>query len=108
MVSVLRKHQKTSCTILKWNALFARSFSGSLTVFFVIFFSLHSTHGIGVPRYRVLSEFLKSYSKRGDVASKSLKFGLELRWPQLGNSSHLLNLMDDLWLKAYKYNIVLR
>ena len=47
------------------------SFTGSLTVFFVIFFSLHSTHGIGVPRYRVLSEFLKSYSKRGDVASKS-------------------------------------
>ena len=40
-------------------------------LFFVIFFSLHSTHGIGVPRYRVLSEFLKSYSKRGDVASKS-------------------------------------
>ena len=48
------------------------SFTGFLTVFFVIvFFSLHSTHGIGVPRYRVLSEFLKSYSKRGDVASKS-------------------------------------
>ena len=47
------------------------SFTGSLTFFFVIFSLLHSTHGIGVPRYRVLSEFLKSYSKRGDVASKS-------------------------------------
>ena len=42
-----------------------------LNCLFCYSFSLHSTHGIGVPRYRVLSEFLKSYSKRGDVASKS-------------------------------------
>ncbi|XP_073231331.1 uncharacterized protein [Porites lutea] len=39
---------------------------------------IRSTHGIGVPRYRVLSEFLKSYSKRGDVA-KSQELYEELK-----------------------------
>ena len=49
----------------------------------IIFFSF-SAHGIGEPRFRVLSQFMRTYAYQGDVASKRIDYLLMYNWSQDG------------------------
>jgi len=44
---------------------------------------IRKIHGIGEPKFRVLSQFMRSYSYQGDVASERIYYFLLYNWRQV-------------------------
>ena len=62
----------------------------------ITFFSF-SAHGIGEPRFRVLSQFMRNYAYQGDVASKRVYYLLMYDWSQIKSNLYFYQLNVVQW-----------